>query len=226
MPSSAIDNQPARVPPRFRDRTFAGYVPGTPSQRRALAEAQRLAKGELSSLVLIGPAGVGKSHLAAAIVNAVREREEPLRTERRREYEREYNRRLEGQEPWTRFNLKVPPADVLAWQNVADLTTGLRSDMDRPLDDRFWSEHLEDTLRTAALLVLDDLGREKVSDWTGELVYGLINHRYEWQRVTIVTSNLTPAQLQESGYWTGISRLAEDGALIEINAPDHRLRRG
>ena len=79
--------------------------------------------------------------------------------------------------------------------------------------------------RCAALLVLDDLGREKISDWTGELVYSLINSRYEGRLLTVATSNLTPVELRASGYWTAISRLAEDGALVDITAPDRRLRR-
>jgi DNA replication protein DnaC len=73
--------------------------------------------------------------------------------------------------------------------------------------------------------VLDDLGREKVTDWTGEVVYTLVNGRYEAMLPTVVTTNLTRSDLAESAYWPAISRLAEDGALVAIEAEDRRLRR-
>jgi DNA replication protein DnaC len=75
------------------------------------------------------------------------------------------------------------------------------------------------------LVVLDDLGREKVTDWTGEVVYTLVNGRYEAMLPTVVTTNLTRSDLAESAYWPAISRLAEDGALVAIEAEDRRLRR-
>ena len=52
-------------------------------------------------------------------------------------------------------------------------------------------------LREAKLTVLDDLGAEKKSNWTLEKVYELIDARYRARRPTIVTSNLTPEELEE-----------------------------
>lgn len=61
-------------------------------------------------------------------------------------------------------------------------------------------------------------------DDTGQML-GL-NARYEARLPTIVTSNLTAEDLAASfPYWPAISRLAEDGTLVKITAPDHRLRR-
>jgi hypothetical protein len=40
---------------------------------------------------------------------------------------------------------------------------------------------------------------------------------------TIVTTNLTGAELASSPYWPVISRLAEDGELVRIDASDYRL---
>jgi hypothetical protein len=40
---------------------------------------------------------------------------------------------------------------------------------------------------------------------------------------TIASSNLSPAELAASGYWPVVSRLAEDGALVRIEAPDRRI---
>jgi DNA replication protein DnaC len=112
------------------------------------------------------------------------------------------------------------------WVNVADLMVQMRSEMSRPDDDRPAARiaiHLRDHPK---LVVLDDLGREKASDWTGEVIYSLVNHRYEERLETIVTSNLTAAELGAGPYWPVISRLAEDGRLIDMaGTPDKRLTR-
>jgi primosomal protein DnaI len=71
--------------------------------------------------------------------------------------------------------------------------------------------------------VLDDLGREKVSEWTGELIYAVVNARYEAGLPSVATSNLSPAELIAVGYWPAMSRLAEDGRIVEVTGPDHRL---
>lgn len=59
------------LPGRFRHCTFAGYTPRTAKQRQALAiiEAARKAGhfDEGGWLILAGPAGVGKTHLLAAL---------------------------------------------------------------------------------------------------------------------------------------------------------------
>lgn len=51
-------------------------------------------------------------------------------------------------------------------------------------------------LREAKLTVLDDLGAEKKTDWTLEKVYELIDARYRARKPTVVTTNLTPEELE------------------------------
>ena len=40
------------------------------------------------------------------------------------------------------------------------------------------------------ILVLDDLGQEKISEWVLERLYIIINERYTARKKTIITSNL------------------------------------
>lgn len=47
------------------------------------------------------------------------------------------------------------------------------------------------------LLVLDDLGGEKASDWTAERLYLIVNRRWLDRKPTIATTNLTPTELKE-----------------------------
>jgi DNA replication protein DnaC len=165
----------------------------------------------MASLVLAGPTGAGKTHLAAGIVWEV-------------------TRRLvagyEAAVAAVGESGRHPRVPVLPeWLNVADAIVAVRLEFGRPSDDREITDRVMRLHRHPALVVLDDLGREKVSDWTGEIVYALVNARYEALLPTLVTTNLTSAELAESPYWPAISRLAEDGALVRIDAPDRRLAR-
>jgi DNA replication protein DnaC len=75
--------------------------------------------------------------------------------------------------------------------------------------------------------VLDDLGREKVTDWASERLYVLVNERYNALRPTVVTSNYPPDVLADRGYDALISRLVEGSSAVVISATDYRsTRRG
>lgn len=195
----------AIVPARFRDRTLAGYVPTTDSQRAALAAADRFVGGAIRNLVLVGAPGLGKSHLAAAIASAVARREWAG-----------YESAMHG-ERWP----LVP--NLPRWLNVADALVNMRLEFGAPVAERPATNALLEGRTYPGLLVLDDLGRERVSDWTGEVIYALVNARYEEMLPTIVTSNLTPKELAASVYWPCVSRLAEDGELVKLDGVDRRL---
>ncbi|MYW49197.1 ATP-binding protein, partial [Streptomyces sp. SID161] len=80
----------------------------------------------------------------------------------------------------------------LRWEAVtaADLYARLRP---RPGLDAERELH---TLARCPLLLLDDIGAAKGSEWTEELTYRLINHRYEYLRPTLLTTNLPIPQLR------------------------------
>jgi DNA replication protein DnaC len=47
-------------------------------------------------------------------------------------------------------------------------------------------------------LVLDDLGAERVTEWALQILYIIINRRYEWEKETIITSNFSLAELAQN----------------------------
>ena len=62
-----------------------------------------------------------------------------------------------------------------------------------------------DRYATVQHLVLDDLGAEKSSDWATQILYLIINERYENMRHIIITSNLT---IKNLGIKMGDDRLS------------------
>lgn len=76
---------------------------------------------------------------------------------------------------------------------------------------------------TASFLVLDDLGAERITDWTIEMLYVLVNERYAELRPTVVTSNLTLKQIADRIDPRLASRLAS-GLAVHITLPDYRVQ--
>lgn len=73
----------------------------------------------------------------------------------------------------------------------------------------------------AELLVLDDLGAGKQSDWTGDSLHRLVDHRWAHQLVSVYSTNLTRAQLTEAVGDRVVSRLA-DANHVAIKGEDRR----
>lgn len=71
------------------------------------------------------------------------------------------------------------------------------------------------------LLLLDDLGAEKVSEWSIATLSLIIDRRYRELKPTIITSNLTLDDIENNIDARIASRL-NDGIIIEIDLPDYR----
>ena len=50
-------------------------------------------------------------------------------------------------------------------------------------------------VKETPFLVLDDLGAEKMTEWVGEQLFCIVNHRYNECLQTVVTSNYSPTQV-------------------------------
>lgn len=109
----------------------------------------------------------------------------------------------------------------LRWKatTAADLYADLRP---RPGYDG--ERELMDTARCPLLLV-DDLGAARHSEWTEEITMRLINRRYNELLPTVVTSNLAPTDLREQLGDRIASRLAEMTERVVLDGPDRRRHR-
>ncbi|MBQ1156710.1 ATP-binding protein [Streptomyces sp. A73] len=106
----------------------------------------------------------------------------------------------------------------LRWQTVtaADLHASLRP---RPGQD---AEREIQTLGRCPLLVLDDLGAAKQSEWTEELTYRLINRRYTELLPTLITTNLPTDALRAAVGDRVASHLAEMTDRVVLSGNDRR----
>lgn len=82
-----------------------------------------------------------------------------------------------------------------------------------------------DSYASAPLLVLDDLGAAKGSEWTEEVNYRLINHRYERELPTLITSNVPPKELGSALGERVASRLVEMAERVVLRGEDRRRTR-
>lgn len=73
------------------------------------------------------------------------------------------------------------------------------------------------------VLILDDLGAAKGSEWNEEINYRLINHRYEHNLPTLITSNVPPKDLASVLGERVASRLVEMADRVVIKGADRRL---
>ena len=72
-------------------------------------------------------------------------------------------------------------------------------------------------------LILDDLGVEKITDWSLQELYRIINSRYENLKPTIFTSNATLGELSEQLGNRIPSRIKQMGIIKKMKAIDYRL---
>ncbi|MFJ1881788.1 ATP-binding protein [Streptomyces sp. NPDC088137] len=109
----------------------------------------------------------------------------------------------------------------LRWEAVtaADLYARLRP---RP---GFDSERDLQSLMRCPLLLLDDLGAAKSSEWTEELTYRLINHRYEHMRPTLITTNLPTDALRTALGDRVASRLSQMTERVVLEGDNRRRTR-
>lgn len=81
---------------------------------------------------------------------------------------------------------------------------------------------LLDDLAELPLLALDDLGTENPTPWARDRLYTLVNRRYQTQRPTIVTTNLSLEKLADRLGERTVSRLWGASLVVNLRGADYR----
>jgi len=82
----------------------------------------------------------------------------------------------------------------------------------------------EERYKSVGLLVIDDLGKEKWSEWVEESLYHIINHRLLDQKSLIVTTNHTQKELENHIGQATVDRILQMCKPIKISADSVRAK--
>lgn len=91
---------------------------------------------------------------------------------------------------------------------------------------RLWpsleAEERLDLYANVDVLLIDDLGASKASEWTEEVLYRLLNRRYEAMLPCLITSNLPTDLLRVHVGDRVASRISEAADVVVLDGPDRR----
>lgn len=201
----------ARIPYRYRHCTLDSFqvkpkgckdpTPSPGKNQVNLAMAKDLAEGFIrkypkagKGLFFMGHCGVGKTHLAVAIISEL-------------------------------INQKAIPC---VFYDFRDLLSEIKSTYN---SDSTISENMVlKPVLEKEILLLDELGAQKVTDWMRDILTHIINHRYNERLNTIITSNWMDEAEDEEDTLAGRigyrlrSRLYEMCQVWEIVGEDYRRR--
>ena len=144
---------------RFENRTFGNFEvrknPTAYNSCVSYSNREDLFSANRNSLLIFGGYGTGKTHLAAAIANALIDRGIPV-----------------------------------LFGTFADHLEKIREEFDKTGQRRYQS-----LMKNTSMLVLDDVGKERLTDWAKEILFNVINYRYEHKLPFVLTTNYSENQL-------------------------------
>jgi DNA replication protein DnaC len=188
----------AEIPTRYLSCRIENYEvkpDSHPSHARARLAAKRFIEEwpRRYGLLLVGPVGVGKTHLAVAILRQLVE---------------DYG--VRG-----------------LFCDFSDLLERIQATFSKTNSDS--ADDVIAPYRDAEVLVLDELGARRPTDWARDVLYSLVNTRYNRERVTIATSNYVDAPRRTGDETLELrvgamvrSRLYDMCDLVEMDGRDHR----
>lgn len=109
---------------------------------------------------------------------------------------------------------------IVVFQSVPELLQRIRS--------TFNSENKENetqimrALLECDLLILDDIGAEKTTEWVEEKLFNIIDGRYRKELPTLYTSNLEPKELKKQVGKRSYDRMVETSLTVKNEAASYR----
>jgi len=181
-----------RVPPRYEHCSLSTFEPGNASLVAALDKALRYCSGypftgddEGLGLLLTGDNGVGKTHLAVAVLR----------------------------------ELVTTKAVRAEFWDFHDLIRTIKNSYNP--ETRTTEEQVLEPVVSTDVLLLDDLGAWKMTDWMVDTLFYILNSRYLAKRVTLITTNFRDGDRQVA---LGADNFVRKEFLIERIGPRVRSR--
>lgn len=117
-------------------------------------------------------------------------------------------------------NARLESGDTVLFITVPDLLDHLRATYAPSSEEGY--DQLFERVRSAPVLVLDDLGTENPSAWAQEKLFQLFNHRYTMRLPTVITTNADIDRMDARIK----SRLLDRTLTVQraIDAPDYRIQ--
>lgn len=121
---------------------------------------------------------------------------------------------------------------IPVFQSVPELLGRIRSTFNKNAKDS--ESEIMNAVLKCDLLVLDDIGAEKISDWVLDAMFRIIDGRYRNKRPTLFTTNFTPTELlyrfmaddksveQEIAARRIYDRILEVSVIVENKATSYR----
>jgi DNA replication protein DnaC len=112
---------------------------------------------------------------------------------------------------------------IVIFQSVPELLERIRSTFNK--NSRESENEILTALQMCHLLILDDIGAEKVTDWVQEALFRIIDKRYRKKKPILYTSNLKPSMLSDKLGGRIYDRITETSLTIENKASSYRRQK-